>query len=459
MKLYNLEKFRKNFKEYTELRVQENNSLSISLLQGDVSKNQKSSSSGVSTRVFKNGYWGFASDPIINKDSINKTIKDATKNSEFLTEKKGKKNIILPSRPGEIYKNFSTDKKRINQKQLIEFLKEVDNYIVKNCPKVSSRSLRISNLNMEKSIITSDGSKAYVFRPRSLVIISLTTEISNEPVSLYEVYGGFGEFEDNFNNPKKVFSKVDKLYSDLMDKAEGVYPEAGVHECILDADLAGILAHEAIGHTTEADMVRNGSIAGNNLNKKVASELITLTDYANTYNGDLCPVPVFIDDEGIKAEDAVIIKDGILKGFMHNKESADYFDVAPTGNARAYQYYDEPLIRMRNTAINPGKSKLEDMISSIDDGYYLMKPSNGQADSTSEFMFGIIKGYKIKNGKIDKAIRETTISGIAFDVLKSVSMVSDDMSWTSAGMCGKKQIIPVGMGGPAVKCKINIGGK
>jgi len=130
-----------------------------------------------------------------------------------------------------------------------------------------------------------------------------------------------------------------------------------------------------------------------------------------------------------------------------------------TGNARAYRFSDEPLIRMRNTAILPGKSKLEDMISSIDNGYYLVKPSNGQADSTSEFMFGIVKGYKIENGKITDAIKDTTISGVAFDVLQSISMVSSDMSWSAAGMCGKKQPIPVGMGGPAVKCKINIGGK
>jgi len=105
------------------------------------------------------------------------------------------------------------------------------------------------------------------------------------------------------------------------------------------------------------------------------------------------------------------------------------------------------------------KSKLEDMIASIDKGYYLMKSSNGQADSTSEFMFGVVQGYEIKNGKLGKAIKDTTISGVAFDLLKTVSMISDDMKWGCGGMCGKKQMIPVGMGGPAIKCKVNIGGK
>ncbi len=88
-----------------------------------------------------------------------------------------------------------------------------------------------------------------------------------------------------------------------------------------------------------------------------------------------------------------------------------------------------------------------------------MKSSNGEADSTSEFMFGVVMGYEIKNGKLGKAIKDTTISGIAFDMLKTVTMISDDMAWSCSGMCGKKQMIPVGMGGPAIKCQVNIGGK
>ena len=200
-------------------------------------------------------------------------------------------------------------------------------------------------------------------------------------------------------------------------------------------------------------------VAGDFLNKPVAAELVTLIDYANTMDNNICPVPVFVDDEGTKAKDVKIIDNGILKKYMHNKDSANELSMNLTGNARAYRFSDEPLIRMRNTAIRPGDNKLADMISSIDSGYYLTKSSNGQADSTSEFMFGVVMGYEIKNGKIKQAIKDTTISGIAFDVLKTITMISDEMVWSSGGMCGKKQIIPVGMGGPAIKCKLNIGGR
>jgi len=184
-----------------------------------------------------------------------------------------------------------------------------------------------------------------------------------------------------------------------------------------------------------------------------------MVDFAHTALGKTVPLPVYVDDEGIPAEDAVLIKDGILVGYMNNRETAHHFGMEPQGNARAFLFSDEPLIRMRNTAILPGKDKLEDMIAAIDDGYYLTDTNNGQADTTGEFMFGVCMGYEIKKGKLGRAIRDTTISGVAFEMLKTVDMLSDDMVWSSSGFCGKKQPMPVGMGGPAVKCKVNIGGR
>ena len=103
--------------------------------------------------------------------------------------------------------------------------------------------------------------------------------------------------------------------------------------------------------------------------------------------------------------------------------------------------------------------KLEDMIAAIDDGYYFTQTNNGQADTTGEFMFGIMMGYEIKNGRLGRAVRDTTISGFAFQMLQTVDMLSDDMVWSCSGTCGKKQPMPVGMGGPAVKCKVNVAGK
>ena len=144
---------------------------------------------------------------------------------------------------------------------------------------------------------------------------------------------------------------------------------------------------------------------------------------------------------------------------MNSRESADHFGMKPTGHARAWSFSDEPLIRMRNTAVLPGTDKLEDMIASVDDGYYFTSTNNGQADTTGEFMFGVCMGYEIKNGKLGRALLDTTISGVAFEMLKTVDMVSDQMTWTSSGFCGKKQPMPVGCGGSDIRCRVMVGGR
>lgn len=455
----NLDQYSSFISQYTELRIQENSSLNITFLNGNLVGNAKNITNGISARAYKNGSWGFASSSEASEEAIKAVIKSASENAVFLDSREKRNKPFFNRTAGSFEKNLGTQKSRLLQQEIMNFIREVDTYIASKYPNLSERVVSLRCLDMERSLITSDGAHLYTLLPRTNFIVSMTVDKNGEPISLYEVFGGLGQFEDVFLSPKDLYNKIDILYEHLVDKSEGVYAEAGLKECVLHANLAGILAHEAIGHTTEADLVLGGSVAGSNLNKQVASPLISLVDYAHTYEGNICPVPIFMDDEGVTAEDVVIIENGILKGFMHNKETARHFGDIPKGNARAFQFNDEPLIRMRNTAILPGNSKLSDMIASIEDGYYLMSTNNGQADTTSEFMFGIVLGYEIKNGKLGRAIKDTTISGIAFDVLKSVTMVSDDMIWLNGGMCGKKQPITVGMGGPALKCKVNIGGR
>lgn len=313
---------------------------------------------------------------------------------------------------------------------------------------------------MEKILYTSDGNNGHTTSPRCYLNINMSAETKDgTPVDRWKAVGGAGSFEDNFSNLDSIYPAVDKLYEEVMAKREGIYPTAGYKTVILGGMMTGMLAHEAVGHTVEADLVLGGSVAGAARDTMVASEYVTMVDFAHTALGKSAPLPIYLDDEGIPAEDVVLIQDGKLTGFMNNRESAAHFGMKPAGNARAWQFMDEPLIRMRNTAILPGKDKLEEMIASIEDGYYLLESSNGQADLTGEFMFGVSMGYEIKKGKIGRALLDTTVSGVAFHMLKTVDMVSNDMIWSSSGFCGKKQIIPVGMGGPAIRCKIMLGGR
>ncbi|MBD5459613.1 MAG: TldD/PmbA family protein [Lachnospiraceae bacterium] len=444
---------------HTELRAQESRSRGVSLIQGNLTANQRSEVSGTSARVYQNGVNGFSSIAECSGQAAEAVLKAATENAVFMDRHVGRGKGPLPVIPAE---NIPAGKEILDpeQKRYIEFAKELDSYITGKYPDLSSRSISARADSMEKIICTSDGCDGHICAPRSYIYVFLNTETtSGTPIELFKSFGGSGIFTDNFTDPALLYPQIDALYESLMKKREGVYAEAGYKTVILGGMMAGMLAHEAVGHTVEADLVLGGSVAGPALNKPVGSELVNLVDFAHTAFGKPAPLPVYLDDEGTPAEDAVLIKDGILTGYMNNRQSAQYFGVKPQGNARAWNFSDEPLIRMRNTAVLPGKDKLEDMIASVDDGYYLIDSNNGQADTTGEFMFGVCTGYEIKNGKLGRALLDTTISGVAFDMLKTVDMVSDSFTWVSSGFCGKKQPMPVGMGGPELRCKIMIGGR
>lgn len=445
--------------DYTELRIQENRSLAVAVVNGDVMGNTKHTKGGVSARSYRGGHWGFASTPMTDHQSVAGAITTAVTNAEFLEAREKTESGTLPGRPARIEKDLSTSKPGLSQKEIIDFVRQVDGMIGTRFDRVVSRTASLQLLEVEKKLLTSDGSYCSTVIPRSILYLAMTADSGEGPVQIIDPLGGLGGFEDVFSTPDALEEHLAQMHGHLMKKAEGVHPEPGTHDCVLEADLAGILAHEAIGHTVEADMVRGGSVAGDHVGELVASPMITLVDFASEFMGESCPVPVYMDDEGVLARDAVIIENGVLRRFLHNRESAAHFGAEPLGNARAYGFDDEPIIRMRNTAILPGTQSLDEMLASIENGYYLMKYSNGQADSTGEFMFGVAQGYEIRNGRLGRAIRDTTISGVAFSMLGTVSMVSSGMKWTSAGMCGKKQPIPVGMGGPALKCRINIGGR
>ena len=444
----------------TELRAQRNTNRRVILLNGNLVGNVQSEQFGVSARVYENGVYGFSSTGEYSEETVKDVLRAASENAAFLAGHAGKGKG--PHKPMPCAGSFTAyELSNVEQRTFIAFAQDLDGYIAKKYPDLLSRTIVIMTDSMEKLLCVSNGADGHSVLPRSYIYVMMTLPTADgKPVELYKVIGGgYGTFDKNYVKPEDCYAEIDELYDRLRQKAEGVYPEAGTKTVILGGILSGMLAHEAVGHTVEADLVIGGSVAGPNLHKRVGSDLVNLVDYAHTAFGKPTPLPIYVDDEGTLASDAVLIKDGMLVGYMNNRESAERFDMIPTGNARAFLFSDEPLIRMRNTAVLPGTSKLADMIASIDDGYYLLDTNNGQADTTGEFMFGVTFGYEIKNGKLGRPLLDTTISGVAFDMLKTVDMISDEMVWASSGMCGKKQPMPVGMGGPAIKCRVNIGGR
>ena len=232
-------------------------------------------------------------------------------------------------------------------------------------------------------------------------------------------------------------------------------PKGGLATAVLDNDLLGLIVHEAFGHTAEADLVLAGTVLTGKVGEKVASELVTIIDspgpeYAYGW------VPY--DDEGVKGKDVVIVERGVLKGYMHTRETASVMRAEPTGNGRAESYNYAPIVRMRNTYMAAGDWSPEEIIEETKEGFYLRKGMHGQADSNGEFMFAVQEAWEIRNGELVKPYRGVAVSGNAIDVLKSVDAVGKDLVIASPGFCGKTQVVPVDGGGPHIRCKITIGG-
>ena len=443
----------------TVLRGQENRMRRVVLLKGSLVQNSRSETAGINARVNNRGTYGFASIAEYTPEAAEKVIRAATENALSLGKHSGR-NIPLPGTYGTGNLTINAAIVDTEQKELIGLCRTVDEYIDKKYPDLASRTVVYYEDSQDRIVYSSDAYNGHFVTPRCYLYVIMSAETKDGvPVELFKAFGGFGSYYDQFSDLEKLYPEIDRLHQRLMDKKEGVYAEAGYKTVVLGGMMGGMLAHEAVGHTVEADLVRGGSVAGPNLNRRVASDLVTMVDFAHTFNGTPAPLPVFLDDEGTKAVDDVLIRDGILSGYMNDRESAAEYGMQPTGNARGWTYADEPIIRMRNTCILPGKNTVEELIASVDDGYYLIDSGNGQADLTGEFMFGVTCGYEIKNGKLGRALLDTTVSGIAFDMLKTVDMVSDKVEWSSSGFCGKKQPMAVGMGGPHMRCKIMIGGR
>jgi TldD protein len=444
---------------YLETRSHELRKRRILMVDGALTHNMQTADAGASARVLQDGYWGFAAGTDTSAAAIAALSDDAKRNASAMARfgLKDVKPLSGGSYQGEhVYQGRAA----ISQKECVERLQALNAWARQRYPGLKSIRFILGDEHHTKRVTNSLGANALNSIQRALCYVVFTADGNDgAPVELMESMSGKGSIADLDLDPRSWESKMDDLHRHLRAKCEAVPARGGNHTVVLSPELAGMLAHEAMGHPCEADIVLGGAITGNLVGQRVASNLVTMLDSAHSFGGEETMIPVYCDDEGTPASDAVLIKDGILTQFMSSRETATRLGIAATGSARAYAPSDEPLVRMRNTVIVPGTSKLDDMIAGVDDGYLLMKTGNGQADSTTEFMFGITLAYEISNGRIGRAIKDTTLSGSAIKVLQTADAVSDDMYWTCSGYCGKKQPMVVSMGGPALRVKAHLGGE
>ena len=227
---------------------------------------------------------------------------------------------------------------------------------------------------------------------------------------------------------------------------------------VINNGMGGVLFHEACGHGLEADAIqKQSSVFANQVGEQVASKAVTAVDDATVKNawGSFG-----VDDEGNPAQRTTLIKDGILQDYMYDHKAASKEARNSTGNGRRDSYQSLPIPRMTNTFIEEGEYSPDEIINSVDDGFYAKKLSGGQVEpATGEFIFSVSEGYLIKNGQIADPVRGASLIGRGIDVLKNIEMVGNNLE-LAPGMCGKQgQSVPAGVGQPTLLVnEMTIGG-
>ena len=258
---------------------------------------------------------------------------------------------------------------------------------------------------------------------------------------------------------EKIFAKIDEGCQLTLDFLKATPIEPGVYDIITDPGVTGLIAHEAFGHGVEMDMfVKKRAKSRMYINKPVASELVSMHDGAAAA---LSNASYFFDDDGVIAQDTLIIDKGILKGGICDVISANELKVKSTGNSRRESSQRKAYTRMTNTFFEKGYSKLEDMIKTVKHGYMLFGSNNGMEDPKNwNIQCTAQYGREIVDGKFtDKIVSPVVMSGYVPDLLMSISMVSDGIEISGSGHCGKghKEWVPVSDGGPCLKarCKLS----
>jgi TldD protein len=248
-----------------------------------------------------------------------------------------------------------------------------------------------------------------------------------------------------------------------IEAASSKTPPPGTYPVVVDPEVFGVVLHEAFGHASEGDLVFTGeSVLHNKLGVQLASEFVTIIDEGTVEGGYFYP----FDDEGTKKERTVIVENGVLKSYLHDRNSALQFGVGSTGNGRAQDFENIPIVRQTNYYMQPKDYKFEELIEDIDFGIYVREKgwTGGQVEpGMGTFTFGVGPSKVIRNGELAEAVRGVVISGSILETLKTVDAVGKDLKIVTNifGACGKgAQRATVGVGGPPVRArKMTIGGR
>jgi TldD protein len=428
--------------DYWDVRIERTFVSTIHYKDFELQTLDESPTLGAFIRVFKDNMWITSS--LTNLDKIENEIEILSKTNvkKFNDSTKTKPY----SRKKHFFSQIRSEKTRVDQIEIAKKIELIQSYfdLLKEEPGLKDINIIYKDHYKQKYFLSSSETYfEYDHNFAGLRFMYTACEGKETFNDVFSLYGG--TFDELYGMQDQLSKNIEESF--LFTKAQKI--EEGKYPVLMNSLVVGVFAHESFGHKSEADFILGNEKATKQweIGKVVASRGLSIIDEGNIENtSGYCP----IDDEGFLASKTYLIKDGILQGRLHSANTANYFHEKTTGNARAISFEYEPIVRMTNTYVEKGQTKLEDIISGIKKGIFVKGFKHGSGMST--FTIAPLKSYLIEDGKITVPILVSVISGNVFETLKNIDAVSDNYNLESMafGGCGKGEQwpLPVSFGGP-----------
>jgi len=341
----------------------------------------------------------------------------------------------------------------------VKLLQDIDAYARGKDPKVRQVTASIAGSWQVVEILRADGEIVRDVRPLVRLNVSIVVGEGERQEAGSHGIGGRSSFGEYITENSWKHCANEALRQALVN-LEAIPAPAGTFDVVLGSGWPGVMLHEAVGHGLEGDFNRKGTSAFAGLmGEQVAAKGVTIVD-DGTITGRRGSLT--IDDEGTPTEKTVLIEDGVLVGYMQDRQNARLMGMEPTGNGRRQSYSHIPMPRMTNTYMLGGDHEPDEIIASVKDGIYAVSFGGGQVDITSgKYVFSCTEAYRIEGGKVGAPVKGAMMIGNGPADMKRVTMIGNDMALDPGiGMCGKAgQGVPVGVGQPTLRMDaITIGG-
>jgi len=426
--------------DYIEVRLEESESTQVRFRGHELEEAGRTRALGGSVRALVRGGWGFASFNDVERLPV--YVEQAVHQARLAVREP----LALPSVPvveDVVRATAARDVRGVSLDDKVRLLGEYNELMWATAP-LQTTAVRYSDLVRRTTFASSEGS--YI-EQESLDLAATFVAVARKGNEVEQGFVSTGSRGD-----MKVLEGLHGEVAAAARRAESLLSAArikgGVYTVLVDPKLAGVFVHEAFGHLSEADHVYE--------NPRLREIMVLGRRFAGPHLNiaDGAAVPgrrgsYAYDSEGVPAQKTYLIREGVLVGRLHSRETAARMGEAPTGNARAISYRYPPIVRMTNTFIEPGQATFEDLLSGVKEGVYV-KGSFGGETSMEMFTFSAGEAFMMRDGKLAEPLRGVNLTGNVFQTLANIEGIGNDQAWSEGGGCGKgeQSPLPVSMGSP-----------